>query len=86
MKNANLNLRTATREQWSFRELQRQLDTALFERTVLAPPKLSTPLAELHPGAGTVFKDTYLLEFLGLPPDHSEADLHAAWWKSSSSF
>ena len=68
-------LRTATREQWSFRELQRQLDTALFERTVLAPPKLSTPLAELHPGAGTVFKDTYLLEFLGLPPDHSEADL-----------
>ncbi len=68
-------LRMASRERWSFRELQRQLNGALFERTVLAPPKLSTPLAELHPEAGTVFKDSYLLEFLDLPPDHSEADL-----------
>ena len=41
-------LRMAARERWGFRELQRQLDGALFERTVLAPPKLSTPLAELH--------------------------------------
>src|SRR5262249_33127109 len=38
-------LRMATRERWSFRELQRQLNGALFERTVLAPLKLSTPLA-----------------------------------------
>jgi predicted nuclease of restriction endonuclease-like (RecB) superfamily len=71
-------LRMATCERWSFRELQRQLNGALFERTVLAPPKLSTPLAELHPEASTVFKDTYLLEFLQLPPEHSEADLQRA--------
>ncbi len=68
-------LRMATRERWSFRELQRQLNGALFERTVLAPPRLSTPLAELHPEVKTVFKDSYLLEFLDLPPGHSEADL-----------
>ncbi len=68
-------LRLASRERWSFRELQRQLSGALFERTVLSPVKLSTPLAELHPDAATVFKDSYFLEFLGLPPDHSEADL-----------
>ena len=68
-------LRIASRERWSFRELQRQLSGALFERTVLSPVKLSTPLAELHPDAATVFKDSYLLEFLGLPPVHSEADL-----------
>jgi predicted nuclease of restriction endonuclease-like (RecB) superfamily len=42
-------LRMALRERWSFRELQRQLHGALFERTVLAPPKLSTLLTELHP-------------------------------------
>jgi predicted nuclease of restriction endonuclease-like (RecB) superfamily len=65
----------AIRERWSFRELQRQLNGALFERTVLAPPKLSTSLAELHPEAATVFKDTYILEFLDLPTVHSEADL-----------
>ena len=36
-----------------FRELQRQLNGAVFERTVLPPPKLSTPLAELHSQSGT---------------------------------
>jgi hypothetical protein len=45
-------LRMATRERWSFRELQRRLDGTLFEQTVLAPPELSTPLAELHSEAG----------------------------------
>ena len=68
-------LRMSSRERWTFRELQRQLDGALFERTVLSPPKLSTPLAELHPTAAEIFKDTYLLEFLDLPSRHSEADL-----------
>jgi predicted nuclease of restriction endonuclease-like (RecB) superfamily len=68
-------LRLAGRERWSFRELQRQLAGALFERTVLAPPKLSTPLAELHPEAALVFKDSYLVEFLDLPSNHSEDDL-----------
>ena len=68
-------LRLCLRERWGKRELQRQLSGALFERTVLSPAKLSPVAAELHPDAATVFKDSYLLEFLGLPPDHSEADL-----------
>ncbi len=68
-------LRTAICQRWSFRELERQLAGALFERTVLSPPKLSTPLAELHPSAAEVFRDTYMVEFLNLPPGHSEADL-----------
>ncbi len=45
-------------------------------RMVLAPPKLSTPLAALHPEAGAVFKDIYL-EFLDLTPAPSEAALPA---------
>ena len=69
-------LRIASRERWSFRQLQRQLSGALFERIALSPVKLSTPLTELHPAAASVFKDSYLLEFLGLPKEHSEADLH----------
>jgi predicted nuclease of restriction endonuclease-like (RecB) superfamily len=71
-------LRMAARERWSFRELQRQLNGALFERVVLSPAKLSPPLTALHPDAATIFKDTYLLEFLDLPPRHSEADLQRA--------
>jgi len=38
-------LRLAHREHWTFCELQRQLAGALFERTVLAPPKMSAALA-----------------------------------------
>jgi predicted nuclease of restriction endonuclease-like (RecB) superfamily len=65
----------AVQERWVKRELDRQLKGALFERTVLAPPKLSALLRELHPAAESIFKDTYLLDFLDLPEDHSEADL-----------
>ena len=41
-------------------------------------PILSALLRELQPTAGQVFKDNYVLEFLGLPDDHSEGDLQKA--------
>ena len=41
-------LRLCVREQWSKRELERQLAGALFERVVLSPTKLSPPLKKLH--------------------------------------
>jgi predicted nuclease of restriction endonuclease-like (RecB) superfamily len=69
-------LRLAQRDRWSRRDLERQLAGALFERAVLNPPKVSTALKELHPGAEAVFRDTYLVEFLDLPDAHREADLH----------
>jgi len=71
-------LRVAVRERWGKRELERQLAGALFERVVLSPTKLSLPLREHHPEAGEVFKDTYLVEFLDLPPLHTEPDLQRA--------
>lgn len=69
-------LRMARQNHWSVREVERQINGALFERAVLNPPKISTALRELRPQADVHFKDAYLLEFLGLPPNHSEADLH----------
>ena len=69
-------LRMAIRQGWSVRELARQIDGALFERAVLNPPKVSTALRELHPGAEAVFRDAYLVEFLDLADGHQEADLH----------
>ncbi len=68
-------LRLCQREHWTRRELERQLAGALFERTVLAPPKVSPLVTQLHPTAENIFKDAYLLDFLNLPEDHSEADL-----------
>lgn len=69
-------LRLAAQQRWSVREVARQIDSGLFERAVLDPPKVSTALRELHPRAEREFKDAYLLEFLSLPTPHSEADLH----------
>ncbi|HZF09210.1 MAG TPA: PDDEXK nuclease domain-containing protein [Thermoanaerobaculia bacterium] len=69
-------LRLAQQDRWSRRELERHLAGALFERAVLHPPKVSTALRELHPGAEAVFRDAYLVEFLDLPDGHEEADLH----------
>ena len=69
-------LRLAIREQWGKRELERQLKTALFERTVLNPVKVSAVVSQIHPDALGVFKDSYMVEFLDLPQGHAEADLH----------
>ncbi len=69
-------LRLAIREKWSSRELERQLKTALFERTVLSPAKASAVLSQIHPDALSIFKDSYMVEFLDLPHRHAEKDLH----------
>jgi len=69
-------LRLAAQEQWSSRQLERQFKAALFERTVLSPPKVSPVVAQMHPDAASVFRDSYLVEFLELPEGHAEADLH----------
>lgn len=69
-------LRLAIRERWGTRELERQLRTGLFERSIAHPPKVSAVLRQLHPAAEVAFKDAYFLEFLELSDGHSEADLH----------
>lgn len=69
-------LRLAIREQWSKRELERQFKAAFFERTVLTPVKVSPLVTQIHPDALSVFKDSYLVEFLDLPARHAEIDLH----------
>ncbi len=69
-------LRLAIREQWSKRELERQFKAALFERTVLSPVKVSPLVSQIHPDALSIFKDSYMVEFLDLPQGHAEADLH----------
>ena len=69
-------LRMAIQEKWSSRELEHQFKAALFERVILSPPKVSALLTQIHPEALTVFKDSYLLDFLNLSDDHTELDLH----------
>jgi predicted nuclease of restriction endonuclease-like (RecB) superfamily len=69
-------LRKTIDEQWSKRELERQFKLALFERTVLDSPKVSPVVTQMYPEALSIFKDRYMLEFLALPDEHSESNLH----------
>ena len=71
-------LRMAVQQRWGKRELERQYRLGAFERAVLSSAKVSPALTQMHGGAAaSVFKDTYSVEFLNLPADHSEADLHS---------
>jgi len=78
-------LKMAIQEKWSSRELERQFNTALFERVVLNPLKASSAVAQTHPEALNIFKDSYLVDFLGLPEGHSEVDLHQDYPSLSNS-
>ncbi len=70
-------VRRSLQERWGKRELEQQFRQALFERTVLHPPKVAPLARQLHGTAiDSVFKDAYFVEFLDLPSPHSESDLH----------
>ena len=67
----------AVQQRWGKRELERQFRLGAFERAVLAPPKVSAALTQIHgEAAAAAFKDSYALEFLGLSAGQAEADLH----------
>ena len=70
-------LQLATTERYSTRELDRQINSSIFERTRLADAQLS-PSRSQTPSLSGVFRDSYILDFLNLPPNHSEDDLKTA--------
>jgi predicted nuclease of restriction endonuclease-like (RecB) superfamily len=70
-------LTIARSDRLSKRDLERQIDAAQFERSLLGA-KLSPLAREIHPSIQQTFKDQYVLEFLGLPETHSENDLQTA--------
>ena len=78
-------LRLSLQERLSVRELQRQIDSAYFERS-LKSAKLSPVMRELHPAAAQILKDNYVLEFLGLPDSHEESDLQKALVRHMKAF
>lgn len=49
----------------SFRQLDRQIDSALYERSKIGTPKLSPVLREIAPQAEQLFRDQYVMEFIG---------------------
>lgn len=80
-------LKLAKREGYSYRELDRQISSSLFERTIIGNSKLSTGLRDNNPQNLTnTFKDSYVFEFLNLPERHSEKDLQRGLIKQMKNF
>lgn len=74
-------IKMCIKERWSKRELDRQLDSSLFERYMLADkPEKVTALIPKHKSKDLTrhFKDEYILEFLNLKKEHSERELEQA--------
>jgi predicted nuclease of restriction endonuclease-like (RecB) superfamily len=68
-------LRLCKKENYTTRELERQVNSSYFERTLLSNQKLSAVPRVLPNEFENIFKDSYVLEFLNLSEDHSEKDL-----------
>jgi predicted nuclease of restriction endonuclease-like (RecB) superfamily len=68
----------ALQQRWTTRELERQIRSGAFVRNATGAKKVSAVLTQTHPTAIAEFKNAYSLEFLTLPNEHSEADLHGA--------
>lgn len=79
-------------ERWSVRALRQKINGMLFERTALSKNSeevVRQELATLRDGQMTpdmVFRDPYLLDFLGLSGAYSEKDLEAAILREMESF
>lgn len=78
------------RGNWSVRQLDRQIQSMLYERTTLSRRKLSV-IAKAHKNPIILkpedeIKDPYVLEFLGLKDEYSESQLEEALIKHLEHF
>ena len=68
-------LKLCLKEKYSKRELERQISASHYERSIMGNTKLSPVVRVLQNEIETIFKDTYVFEFLNLSEPHSENDL-----------
>jgi hypothetical protein len=76
MEEREFYVKLCIKENYSARELQRQLDSSYYERYMLSTEKLEpVPVTRVIKNN---FLDTYVLEFLNLPEQFSEHDFKKA--------
>ena len=71
-------LTLCVKEKYSSRELERQVNSAYYERYMLSTQKISPAVQEFNKKTRNTFLDSYVLEFLDLPEKVSEQDLKKA--------
>ena len=71
-------LQLCGKERYSSRELERQIDSGVFERIMIGNQKLPAMMREFGADVSNSFKDSYFFEFLNLPELHNESQLQKA--------
>jgi predicted nuclease of restriction endonuclease-like (RecB) superfamily len=79
-------LKIVKQENYSKRELDRQISASFFERTMIGNSKLSPSVRESNNDFSNAFKDSYVFEFLNLPDPHSESDLQRGLVRQMKNF
>ena len=85
-KEREFYLNLARNERYSKRELDRQINTGIYERTQIGNQKLSESVKKLPQNVYNKFRDSYVLEFLNLPDEHKEKDLQKELLKQLKKF
>jgi predicted nuclease of restriction endonuclease-like (RecB) superfamily len=78
MEERSFYLHLCVNERLTKRQLNRQIDSALYERNALGTPKLSPVLREIAPQAEQLFRDQYVMEFIGGKEYEHEDSMKAA--------
>lgn len=79
-------IRMAVQEKYSKRDLERQINSSVFERVMIGNAKLSPVVREFNTDITNAFKDSYVFEFLNLPEPHNEPDLQKGLVKQMKDF
>ena len=79
-------IKLSAAENYSYRDLKRQIDSSLFERAMLSSPNVSTVLRQIAPGSDQIFRDKYVMEFVGGKTYKSEHSLKTALIKQMKDF
>ena len=79
-------IKLVKQENYSKRELDRQISAGFFERTMIGNSKLSPAVRESNNDLSNTFKDSYVFEFLNLPEPHNESDLQFGLLRQMKNF
>lgn len=75
MEEREFYMKLSIQENYSVRELERQISSSLFERAIMDNDNRSLAQLQSKVNVGQVFKDSYVFDFLNLPETHSEGEL-----------
>ncbi|MCF8255649.1 MAG: PDDEXK nuclease domain-containing protein [Bacteroidia bacterium] len=79
-------LNLCSKENYSVKEQERQINSSSFERTLLGNSRLGNLPEDILAISEKVFKENYVFEFLNLPEPYSEKDLQKELTKQMKNF